>query len=450
MTHHHAFTGAASQARRPLVLASRRIDLPEVRIPPALLRANGDENVLRAAAAQGQGGQPSEVRQLVGELVQAHQDFKAKHDERLDYIQASFDDLTRRVSGLAINGGGAPDAIPSDPAYTRTFAQFVRTGQGEDEVRRANAEGERAQIRAAMTVGSNSDGGYLAPVEWDRLIRSALVPSSPIRALSQVIATSVGAYTSLWTDAALGSGWVGEVAARPSTSTPQFIPITFEAGEIYANPQVSQRLLDDSAINLDQWLSEQVVVTFSRQEGIAFLSGNGTNKPLGILQYLPGGVADATVANNPKAHPGGNIATVNTGSAAAITGDGFVDMVFSLGSEYRQGASWLMNSTTAAAASKLKDGQGNYLWRDNYQLGQPQTLLGYPVAIDENMASIAAGNIPVIFGNFRRGYLVNDRTGVRILRNPFRNPPFVELYCTRRVGGWVQDPNAFRCLKVSA
>ncbi|GJE04037.1 phage major capsid protein [Methylobacterium isbiliense] len=446
----HAFMGAASQAPRPRIFASRRtINLPDVRVPPALLRASGDENVLRAAAAQGQGGRPDDVRGLVQELTTTMEGFVSRHQAQMQDMQSAYDEMNRRVAAMQINGG-APDAMPADPAYSRPFANWFRTGQGQDEIHRANAEGERAKILASMSVGSAPDGGYLAPVEWDRRILSALTPLSPIRRMSSVISTSTGAFTSLWTDNAYGSGWVGETAARGTTSTAQFVPITFEAGELYASPAITQRLLDDSAINLEQWLAEQVATTFSRQEDIAFISGDGTTKPLGLLQYLPGGVADATVSNNPKAHPGGNIATVNTGSAAAITGDGFVDLVFALGSEYRAGASWLMNSTTAAAASKLKDGQGNYLWRDNYQLGVPQTLLGYPVEIDENMPSIAAGNIPVIFGNFKRGYLVNDRTGIRVLRDPYKTRGFVEFYTTKRVGAWVQDPKAFRALKVSA
>jgi HK97 family phage major capsid protein len=396
-----------------------------------------------AAQGQGQGGQPSEVRQLVGELVQAHQDFKTKHDERLDYIQASFDDLTRRVSAIQINGGGAPDAMPEDPQYSRLFATWFRNGAGEHELREANASGERARVQAALSVGDNSNGGFLAPVEWDRKVSRALVATSPLRRLCTVITTSTAGYSTLYTDDSFGSGWVGEVASRPDTTNAQFSSLTFMSGEIYAQPVVTQQLLDDSALNMEAWLAERVAFTFGQQEALAFLSGNGVNKPWGLLPHAEGGAAATR-------HPSGAIKLVNTGAASAITGDGFIDLVYSLPAPYRQGAVFLMNSATAAGLHKLKDGQGNYLWYNGYALGQPQTLLGYPIEIDENMPSVAAGNIPVVFGNFRIGYTINDRMGMRVLKDPYTSKPFVKLYCTKRVGGGVQDPNAFRFLRVSA
>lgn len=433
----------ASQRQLPRVYASALRPGFMGGVPRALLRDQTDRPLVAAIMAQTQGGRPDEVRGLIEAITESFQEFKASHEAFRANAQAAIDDQSRRISGLVINGGGAPDSLPPDPEYSRAWASYFRSGTGEDQIRQANAAGDRAQIRAAMNVGSNPDGGYLAPVEWDRRILQALQPLSPMRRLATVVQTGVGAYSTVWSDDQFGSGWVGETASRPNTTTPQLSTITFTTGELYAAPTITMRLLDDSALNMEAWLAERVGETFARAEGIAFLAGSGINQPTGLLTYVAGGA-------NAAAHPGGAIATVNTGSAAAITGDGFVDLAFSLGAEYRAGAAWLMNSTTAAAASKLKDGQGNYLWRDNYQLGVPQTLLGYPVEIDENMPSIVAGNIPVIFGNFKRGYVINDRLGTRVLRDPYTMRGFVSFVTWKRVGAGLQDPKAFRALKVSA
>lgn len=159
---------------------------------------------------------------------------------------------------------------------------------------------------------------------------------------------------------------------------------------------------------------------------------------------MTGAAADAR-------HPGGNLGITNSGHATTIPNtDILVDFSYSLTAPYRQGAVWLMNSSTAASIAKMKDGDGNYIWREAFLAGQPATLLGYPVEIDEGMPAIGAGNLAVAFGNFKRGYLINDRTGIRTLRDPYTNKPYVNFYTTKRVAGGVIDPNAIRLLKISA
>jgi HK97 family phage major capsid protein len=170
------------------------------------------------------------------------------------------------------------------------------------------------------------------------------------------------------------------------------------------------------------------------------------NKPMGFLQYAPGGAADGTSA----AHPGGALGITPSGAAGAVTVDGLIDLKYGLASPYWAGANWLMNSMTAAALTKMKDAQGQLIWRESLMAEQPATLLGSPVTIDENMPTVGAGTLPIAFGNFARGYLVNDRVGVRILRDPYTNKPFVMFYATKRVGGGLLDPRAIRLLKIAA
>jgi HK97 family phage major capsid protein len=381
--------------------------------------------------------------QLFRELRAAIDEKFGQHNERVENLEAALN---------AFGAGNIPIGAPqigaaADPEYSRTFASYFRKGDGDEFLRKANSQGERATIQASMSVGDNSAGGYLAPVEWDRKISEAQRATSPMRRLATVQATSVGAYMTLWNTDAWGSGWVGETAARPQTSTTSLAPITFRSGEIYANPAVTQQLLDDAALNVEDWLRNSVQKEFNRQESIAFLAGDGVNKPAGFLTYVTGGV-------NAALHPGGAIEVVDVDidpAATAATIDALTDFMYALEAPYRQNATWLMSSLTAAVLAKLKDANGQLIWRESLIAGQPSTLLGRPVEIDEGMpAPGVVGNLPIAFGDFKAGYLINDRIGTRVLRDPYTNKPYVMFYVTRRVGGGVLDPNAIRVARVPA
>jgi HK97 family phage major capsid protein len=374
-------------------------------------------------------------QQLFGQLRTAIESFRDDHDQRLANMETAL--TTISAGNPAITAPALSAGV--DPEYTRTFANYFRKGEGEDTLRKANSSGERATIQAAMSVGTAGDGGFLAPVEWDRKIAEAQKAISPMRRLANVQATSVGAFTTLWNTEQWGSGWVGESAARPQTSNTSLAQVPFSAGEIYAMPAVTQRLLDDAAINVDNWLVEQVRKEFSRQEGIAFLSGDGSNKPSGFLSYITGGANDGT-------HPGGNIEVTQS----AITVDGLIDFMYGLDAPYRQNATWLMSSLTAAVIAKMKDANGNLIWRESLIAGQPSMLLGRPVEIDEGMPAPDPGNMPIALADWKAGYLINDRIGTRILRDPYTNKPFVMFYVTKRVGGGVLDPNAIKVLQLPA
>lgn len=370
--------------------------------------------------------------QIFQEIRAGFDGFRAEHNQRLDNIEAAMNTIGARVPGLSPTFGS-----PIDHEYSQTFASYFRKGDGDDILRAANATGERATIQAAMSVGDNSAGGYLAPVEWDRKISEAQRATSPMRRLATLVTSSVGAYSTLWNNDAWGSGWVGEAAARPQTSTASLSPITFPTGEIYAMPAATQRLLDDAAINIDQWLIQSVQSEFNRQEGIAFLSGTGSNQPAGLLTYATGGI-------NAAAHPGGAINVTQ----AAITVDSLIDFMYGLAAPYRQNATWVMSSLTAAFLTKMKDADGNLIWRESLIVGQPATLLGRPVEIDEGMAAPVASALAIAFGDVKAAYLINDRIGTRVLRDPYTNKPYVMFYVTKRVGGGLLDPNAIRLLKL--
>jgi HK97 family phage major capsid protein len=238
------------------------------------------------------------------------------------------------------------------------------------------------------------------------------------------------------------TGWVGETAARPETTAPTLAEMQFPAMELYAMPAATQTLLEDAAVSIDQWIAEEVQAAFAEQEGTAFVTGDGTNKPRGFLDYTK--VADASWS-------WGNLGYVATGAAGAFPAsnpsDVLIDLVYSLKAGYRQNANWVMNRKTQAEVRKLKDADGNYLWQPAATADGRASLIGFPVTEAEDMPDIGADAFAVAFGDFRRGYLIVDRIGVRILRDPYSAKPYVLFYTTKRVGGGVQDFDAIKLLK---
>ncbi|WP_311274414.1 phage major capsid protein [Methylobacterium sp. WCS2018Hpa-22] len=377
---------------------------------------------------------------MLADLTKSVDDFQTRYDARFGDMQTAYDGIQKQLAAAGMNVAALDGAAPPDPEYSRIFATYARRGHNESELDAASRTGERAIIRAAMSTGSNSDGGYVAPVEWDRRISKALRAESSLRTLCRVVSTTTAGYSTLWNNSAWVSGWVGETASRPQTTTPTLSPINFKTGELYAQPAITQQLLEDSQINLEDWLALEVADEFNRQESVAFVSGDGVNKPQGFLSYVGTGTT---------LHPGGEPGVTVSGAATALTGDGLIGLVYSLAAPYRANASFLMNSSTIAAVSRLKDGQGNYLWQPSFILGQPPTLLGKPVYFDEAMPNVGAGTLPIAFGDWSRFYVINDRLGTTVLRDPYTAKPYVLFYTRKRVGGGVLDPNAVRFLKVS-
>jgi HK97 family phage major capsid protein len=385
----------------------------------------------------------AEIQGDLHETLQAQVAFKRNTEQQFKDMQAAIDHMAVLSAAAQLGRGQPVHGVPVDREYTSNFNDWLRNGASEQEIRAANQTGLFSQINASMSVGTDSAGGYLAPIEWDRTIAAALRTVSPMRRLASVKTTTVRAYTTLWNLKGMGSGWVGETAARSETATPTFAPIIFDHGEIYANPAATQQLLDDAETNFEQFITDEVEEEFSIQESLAFISGNGTNKPRGLLTYAPGGVSAAV-------HPGGALSVTTAAATTAVTTDELKTLYWALPAPYRPGGAWLMNSNTASVVDKLKDGQGNYIWRDSLSAGQPATLLGRPVEFDENMPDMVAGAIPIAFGDFKKGYLINDRKGLRVLRDPYTNKPFTHFYCVKRVGGGVRDPKAIRLLKMAA
>lgn len=348
-------------------------------------------------------------------------------DASLTELQGALDEQARLIAAAQLGGPVIGDLPATDPEYVGAFKAHVRKGE----------------INAALSVGSAPDGGYLAPVEWDRTITDRLKLVSPMRAEAEVQSVGTSGFIRLFNNRAIGSGWVGETAARPETSTPQLQPLTFASGEIYAMPMATQQLLDDAVIDVEAWLQSEIATEFDRQEGIAFIAGDGINKPRGFLTYVTGGSAAAV-------HPWGAISIVNSGAATTFTADGVIDLQSALPSMYISDAKFYASRGSFAAIRKLKDGQGNYLWQPSYQAGTPATLAGYPLVEMPDMPAVAANALSLAFGDMRQAYLILDRIGVRMIRDPLMNKPYVGFYTTKRVGGGLQNPDALKVMRIAA
>ncbi len=310
-------------------------------------------------------------------------------------------------------------------------------------MRTGEAAGLKRLEEKALSAGSGPDGGYLVPETVEREVLRRLSAASPIRAIASVRVISGGQYKRAFSTAGAAAGWVGENAARPQTASPTLAELSFPAMELYAMPAATQTLLDDAVVDIDQWIAEEVETAFAEQEGAAFVNGDGVSKPKGFL-------ASTNVANG--AWEWGKLGYLATGGATfpgSNPSDILVDLIYALKAGYRQNAAFVMNRRTQSAIRKFKDASGVYLWQPPASAGAPATLMGFPVVESEDMPDIAANALAVAFGDFKRGYLVVDRAGVRVLRDPYSAKPYVLFYTTKRVGG-VQDYDAIKLLKFAA
>jgi HK97 family phage major capsid protein len=323
-------------------------------------------------------------------------------------------------------------------AYRPAFLAYLRRGGN-------NGDQLSPEIRAAMSVGSDPDGGYLVPPDMTGRIAQLVYESSPIRQLATVEQTRSDRKKGRFDLDQAGAGWVGEQSARPTTTTPKLGEYEIPVREQYAQPEVTQQELDDSVIDLEAWLAEKIGARLGRLEATATVSGDGIASPRGFLTYTAG-VPSATTWNR--------IEQVNTGAAGAFAatnpGDVFHDLFGALKAPYHANFTWLMGRRTLAAVRKLKDGQGNYLWEASFQASQPFQLLGHAVVFAEDMPAIAANSLSIAGGDFRAAYSIIDRMGIRLLRDPFTNKPWIRFYTTRRVGGDVVNFEAIKLIRFAA
>jgi HK97 family phage major capsid protein len=388
------------------------------------------------------------VEGMFGEFMHAFEEFKQGNDLRLAELErrGSADVVTTdKVDRLNQALDGAKAAI--DRANLERARPRLEGGRADagDEYKDAFAAYVKRGEEKALRVGSNPDGGYLVPQETDGEITRLMAALSPIRAIASVRQVSSNVYKKPVSKTGAEAGWVAETGTRDETDSPILDALSFPTAELYAMPAATPVFLDDVAVDVGQWIAEEVNAAFAQQEGIAFVTGNGTNKPKGFL-------AETTVAE--ASWEWGKLGYVASGVSGALpasdASDVLIDLVYALKAGYRQNASWVMNRKTQGIVRKLKDDGGNYLWQPAATAEGKATLMGFDLVEAEAMPDVAANSLSIAFGDFKRGYLVVDRQGVNVLRDPYSAKPYVLFYTTKRVGGGVQNYDAIKLLKFAA
>lgn len=423
----------------------------------------------------------SEIKDAIDKQGEAFEEFKKVNDQRLEAVKSGNESRARelgeklariepvvqkfselktqlekeqqlhreRIEELEAKRSG-PGKTASDTRaeeYKTAFVDWIRERGQSPQAEARMLEIQRRRVEAKdITIGTPAAGGYAVPEEIAREIGRLELLFSPWRSLVKVVQSGTSDYKELVNERGTSSGWVGETGSRTATLTSTLRERVPTNGELYAYPQVSEWALDDIFFNVEAWLAEEVAQEFAVQEGTAVVTGDGSNKPTGLLDTVP--VTTADFASPPRSADAYQCVTSDlTPGAQGIVADQLIDLVYTLNSAYRMRGVWAFNSLTTAAIRKLKDENGQYLWAPGLQAGQPDRLLGYPTATCEQMPDIGSNAYPVGFGDWRRGYVLVDRVGLRITRDNVTNVGFVKFYVRRREGGNVLDNHALKFLK---
>jgi len=372
----------------------------------------------------------AEVKSAMAGFVQELKGFQSEIQERLQQQEEKMNMFERKsfVPSRPVLAGSNDGPAP----HQKAFNAYLRSGD-DDGLRGLELEGK------ALGTSVAGDGGYLVDPQTASTIKSTLSATASIRAIANVVAVEATSFDVLIDHGDVGHGWATEAAGVNETATPGIDRITIPLHELSALPKASQRLLDDSAFDIEGWLAGRIADKFARAEAAAFVKGDGVDKPTGFL-------TKPAIDNDVWAW--GNLGYVPTGADGDFSdADAVIDLVYALGAEYRANASFVMNSKTAGALRKMKDADGRFLWSDGLAAGEPARLLGYPVLIAEDMPDMASGSMSVAFGDFGAGYTIAERPDLRVLRDPFSAKPHVLFYATKRVGGDVSDYAAIKLLR---
>jgi len=378
-------------------------------------------------------GTAEQMTEAVTGFLQEFNGFQAEvtsalhqQEERLTMLQAKTMTYGRPALSTAVD---------TEEPHKKAFNAYLR--HGDDEALRGLAlEGK------ALSTAVAADGGFLVDPRTADTVKSMLVSTGSIRSIATVVTVDATSFDVLIDRSDVGTGWVTETGSVSETATPLIERISIRLHQLAAMPKASQRLLDDSAFDVEGWLAEKIASRFIRSESAAFVNGDGVDKPKGFL--LPAKVPNATWT-------WGSLGYVPSGAAADFPAtnavDCIVNLVYALAAPYRANATFVMNSRTAGAVRKMKDADGRFMWADGLAVAEPPRLMGYPVLICEDMPDIAANAHAIAFGDFAAGYTIAERTDLRILRDPFSAKPHVLFYATKRVGGDISDYAAIKLLR---
>lgn len=431
----------------------------------------------------------AELNSTIEQIATSVEAMRSKNDERLKEIEkrGSADPVTneqiarmaaeiaelkttreeieklRKSIGRPVGGGGEGRQMTAEAKEHRTamlgYLRNPNSRSAQERLEQAEKKAIKADLAAAdefetRAVGTTTDaaGGFAVPEQMSRTIEAELLEISPLRQLVSTITVGSKDYKQLVDRKGTAYGWVGETGTRSATAEPTLAEVAPTFGTVYAYPSATEESLQDMFFDVEAWLEASAVEAFAAGEENAIVNGNGTNKPTGFLTGTPVTTADATRAF-------GVLQYVATGQAATwkafVAGtssplDTFQHIIYDLKKGYRANARWLMSKSTAGAVMLFKNADGNYLWQQSVLEGQPDRLMGYPVAESEEMPDVAANAFPVAFGDFKAGYLLADLAGYRITRDDITVPGYVKWYMRKRLGGKILKSEAIKLIKIAA
>lgn len=417
--------------------------------------AKRDLHEVRGLVEATKGEVSSEMKRQVDALSES---VLSKLDAAKKEAEKRADDIEARMNRAALGGGGAGG---KDAAAERKAAmdfhrmKLAATGQLKAGVPLRDADvdyegvkawndefgfylrakDDRAISQKALSVGSDPDGGYFVPVARSARILQRIYETSPVRQVATVETISTADIEIPRDEGEAGAGWVGETTSPAETATPQLGMAKIVVHEMYAEPRVTQKMLEDASIDIEAWLGMKVADRFSRLEATSFVTGDGSNKPRGFLTYANG------TAN-------GQIERVASGATGAITADALISLQYALKEFYAANGAFMMRRSTLRSVMLLKDTTGQYLFRPNLTAGAPATVLGSDVYQAADMPAVATGALAVAFADWRSFYTIVDRLGITVLRDPLTAKPFIKFYSRRRVGGDVVNFEAGKLLEI--
>lgn len=374
----------------------------------------------------------------------------ARMDEHIDAMTDAKTRLEKLETKIARPGNGHGDQKGESREaieYKEAVISWMRSPSNPERKAAVHEKHKALEIRStAVSTGTGAAGGFALPEQIERQIARLSVDISPIRQISTVRTCGTSDYKELFNINGAGFEWLGEGDTRNQTNTPDLAEVAPTFGMASAKPQASEESLDDLFFNVEDWLVMSAAETIAAGEGAAFVSGNGTKKPTGYLA----GPTPVTTTDASRAF--GTLQYVAGGQAAAMptTLDPFIDIIYSLRARYRANASWVTSKLVLAALRKYKEATTNaYMWAGPVAAGQPQTFYGYPIVEAEDMPAVAANAFPLAFGDFREGYLIADRVGMRITRDEITTPGYIKFYVRKRVGGKIRNSQAIKLLKIA-
>jgi len=402
-----------------------------------------------------------ELKGVIEDFGTTFEDFKNANNERLEQLESkgasdpiTDDKLSKIESKL--------DALEDvNQKFTKEMMESKklndRMDKIETEIKRPEAGFETKEIdfklkaydkylrkgkesldemeHKVLTVSNDTGGGYLAPPEYVAEIQKKVTEMSPIRTIARVRTTSNRSVQVPTRTGVFSAAFVSETGTRSETTGLTYGMEEITAHELYALVDITEQDVEDSAFNMESELSAEFAMQFAVAEGTAFVNGSGAGRPEGFMSNS-------------------NVATTNSGAASALTANGLIDLYSAIKTEYARNGVFVFNRSTLGKIRQLQDTNGSYVFQAGFslQVGVPNTILGQPYIEATDMPDVGAGNKPVAFGDFNRGYMIVDRINLAILRDPFTQATSgtIRYVARKRLGGQVIIAEAIRTQTVSA